>query len=93
MATGVKQSVTNPELMATWAEGCQDQPFFGLAASQRYYVFSGSDTTEVLEIYSDGDCKTPEVQIRFTGDLKVKGDAAQVKDGKRIRITHEKRTS
>lgn len=89
-AKGVQQSVTNPNLMGTWSAGCTDDAIFDAASVQRFYQFSGATTTEVIEVYEEGDCKKPAARLTYTGDFKIKGDAAGVEGAKRVRLTREK---
>lgn len=88
----IEQQVKYPEMMATWAGSCTDDPIFDSASARRYYILSGNSATEVLELYSDGDCQQPAIRLNYEGDLTVEGDTPNVPGAQRVRIVERQAT-
>lgn len=82
----VRQHFEFPELMATWAGPCSDEPVFDAVSARKFYEFGGNDVSQVREFYADGDCKTPAIRLSYEGELTLKGDSNTVEDSQRIRI-------
>ncbi len=83
---GTEQNIRFPSLMHSWTGECVNEPLFGAAAGRRSYKFAGADYLEVIELYSDGQCKDAVIRVTYEGTFDIKADSAEVVEAKRLHI-------